>query len=623
MITNSRNLMFVACLILVLSSCQGQAKPATATIFTAPKVTATPAIIPTATAGVRISKPGEYKGYSDPLYQEYVKTSQYIPVRDGTKLAANFYRPAKDGKPVDTPHPVIWMLSPYYRDILGDGSVSLPDLVKHGYVLVSVEDRGTNASFGTYPGILTEQEAQDAYDVTEWLAAQPWSDGNIGMSGVHYFASNEFLTARTKPPHLKAISATLTHLFDIYNFFYPGGILYDGYLATWSDDWITGGMLKGTPVDEDKDGSMLAAALKQHETEPKPKDVLAAMPYRDSKDEQSGQQIYLTNSQMNHLNEIQDSGVPIYHWIGWYDSAPKDILVAYNNMDSPQKVIMGPWGAWDSNLSEEEFPTELLRWFDYWLKGIDNGIMEEAPIHYLTMGGEDTKDLHEAKQWPLPNEQPTKYYLDKGPSGSIKSANDGALSLNPPDNATVADEYTVDYSTSSGEWTRMTDYTTSVSTNQQKNDEKGLTYTTPPLASDVEVTGHPVIHLWVTSSAKDGDFFVLLEDVDGQFSRYVTNGQLRASHRALVDAPYDTQGVPYHRSYAADVIDLPKEPVELVFDLQPTSYIIGAGHRIRVTITGANQNNSLTPKIDPPPTISVYRDADHPSHIVLPVIPQE
>ena len=154
------------------------------------------------------------------------------------------------------------------------------------------------------------------------------------------------------------------------------------------------------------------------------------------------------------------------------------------------------------------------------------------------------------------------------------------------------------------------------------NDKKGLTYTSPPLSSDLEVTGHPVVHLWVSSSAGDGDFFVYLEDVsEANYSKYITEGNLRASYRAISAAPYEYLGLPYHRSNAEDIADLPDEPVELVFDLLPTSYVFEAGHRIRITITCADKDNYLTPQLDPPPTVQLYREADHASYIELPIIP--
>jgi hypothetical protein len=155
--------------------------------------------------------------------------------------------------------------------------------------------------------------------------------------------------------------------------------------------------------------------------------------------------------------------------------------------------------------------------------------------------------------------------------------------MDMPVTTTGADEYLVDYSTTSGTGTRWTagyDVMSPIYPNTMTfNDEKGLTYTTPPLPAAVEVTGHPVIHLWVTSSAKDGDFFVYLEDIseDG-YSKYITEGNLRASHRATSTAPFESLGLPYHRSYAEDIADLPDQPVELVFDLLPTSYVFDDGY---------------------------------------------
>ena len=158
----------------------------------------------------------------------------------------------------------------------------------------------------------------------------------------------------------------------------------------------------------------------------------------------------------------------------------------------------------------------------------------------------------------------------------------------------------------------------------------------PPheFVEDVELTGHPVVHLWVTSTAADGDFFVYLEEAEetgggrnrgaGQKheSHYITEGKLRASHRALSEPPYDYLGLPYHRSFAEDIVDLPGgAPVELIFDLLPTSNIFDKGHRIRVTVTCADKDSTQTPELSPAPTVSVYRNADYASYIVLPIIP--
>ena len=157
----------------------------------------------------------------------------------------------------------------------------------------------------------------------------------------------------------------------------------------------------------------------------------------------------------------------------------------------------------------------------------------------------------------------------------------------------------------------------------QAADAKSLTYTTLPLSTSVEVTGHPVAHLWVTSSSDDGDFFVYLEEVDPYgYSHYISEGMLRGSHRALAQAPYKYMGLPYHRGFQEDITPLPQgQPVELVFDLLPTSNIFDEGHRIRIRIVSADADNFLTPKYDPAPTVNIHRSKSNASYVTLPIIP--
>jgi putative CocE/NonD family hydrolase len=154
------------------------------------------------------------------------------------------------------------------------------------------------------------------------------------------------------------------------------------------------------------------------------------------------------------------------------------------------------------------------------------------------------------------------------------------------------------------------------------NDRKGLTYTTPPLAGDLNVTGHPVAHLWVSSTAEDGDFFVYLEEVDPQgVSHYVSEGAIKASHRALSEPYYDDLGLPFHRSYTEDARPLePGRPMELVFDLQPTSNVFDAGNRVRITVVGADADNATPASENPPPTIKLYREKKRASYVSLPVV---
>jgi len=153
------------------------------------------------------------------------------------------------------------------------------------------------------------------------------------------------------------------------------------------------------------------------------------------------------------------------------------------------------------------------------------------------------------------------------------------------------------------------------------NDTKGFTWTTAPLNAPVEVVGHPIVHLWVTSSAHDFDAIVFLEDVDSTgHSGYVTEGVLRASHRRLGKPPFDNFGLPWPESFKEDITPLPTGPAELVLDLHPTAKRFQAGHRIRVTVQGADRDTHLAVHPKPPPRVSIYHDTDHRSRIELPVL---
>jgi putative CocE/NonD family hydrolase len=616
----TRFFLFLVIILALLSSCVGLASKNSAL----PSETTIPVSTSSAQTNTpegHLSQPGKYKGYSQPLFNERFSTSQYITMRDGTKLSALIIRPGQDGKAVSTPLPVIWTHNRYHREGILEWRY-LQTLLKYGYVLVSVDIRGTGASFGTYRGLFSPEETRDAYDMTEWLAAQPWSDGNIGMFSRSYMGITQFMAASTAPPHLKAIFPEMSE-FDHYSFLYPGGVFHEDFFRQWGN-MINRLDSDGSAVNEDPDRTMLQEALKEHAGNLDVFDTYSPLHYRDSVSALTGTQPYILNNPANYLKEIRSSGIPVYHWGGWYDMFPKDALLWYSNLTNPQKIVIGPWA--HPQLGYLDLAIEEVRWYDYWLKGIDNGVMSEAPIYYYTMGDGKKSGWHSAWKWPLPEEKLTNFYFDGTKAGSVDSVNDGSLSLALPVTTAGVDEYHVDYSTTTGTATRWTAGYNVMSpvypTTLMFNDEKGLTYTTPLLTAEVEVTGHPIVHLWVTSTARDGDFFVYLEDIrEARYSQYITEGNLRASHRAISTAPFEYLGLPYHRSYAEDIADLPDQPVELVFDLIPTSYIFGVGHRIRVTITCADKDTALTPQLNPPPTVHIYRDADHASYIVLPIIP--
>lgn len=564
------------------------------------------------------------------MYEEWVRFSQYVPVRDGTRLAVDIIRPAKEGKPVEEPLPVIWTHHRYHRaHVMEDGTVRtaldsrwLQTVLKHGYVVAAVDVRGGGASFGNRQGPFTPEENQDAYDITEWLASQPWCSGKVGMYGRSYLGITQYMAASTSPPHLVAIFPEMA-LFDAYDFVYPGGVFHHDFIGAWShlvqqmdnDPSVA-------PVNEDKEKILLKQAFEEHQANTYALEMVVSKPYRDSQDENSNL-TYSLLSPSSYIEAIKKSGVAAYHLVGWYDLYPRDAILWFKNLDNPQRLVIGPW---HHSEGEDDFlAAEHLRWYDFWLKNIDNRIMEEAPITYFTMGAPKGTEWRQTWEWPLPQEKPTPYYFHEGKSQSVNSVNDGILRPDPPGRASGEDDYTADYSTTSGKETRWTNgYGGGFNyPDMTANDEKGLTYTTLPLDSDLEVTGHPVIHLWVTSTAEDADLFAYLEEVDATgHSHYITEGQLRTSHRSTSPPPYENFGLPFHSSYAEDMSPLPEEPAELVFDLLPFSNIFDTGHRIRVTLTCADKDTALTPELSPPPLMSLFRNADFPSHIVLPVIPQ-
>jgi putative CocE/NonD family hydrolase len=614
----------------------------------------------------KVSRFGEYRGYSAAIYDGYVRRSDYLTLADGTKLAYDVLLPMKNGVPADGPLPVLFKFTPYLRTMTmvdDDGEILiaqlfelkwyekallrlwaklkkdghlrdpvggtpwLKNMLRHGYVIVVVERPGTGASFGVNPPSF-KIAARQASEVLDWIAAQPWSDGNIGMYGDSWQAMIQYAAASTGNPRLKAIFPCSSS-FDVYDAVnYPGGIYNQAFnnLFIWSNTALE---ILVTPVDSDEDGTLLAQALEERRSQAvgeQAEEALKKFRFRDStlagglRFWEEGMGLYTLLDQINH------SRVPVYNSNGWYDLFTRDMFLWHANLTVPRRLHVRPLDhdAMDDTQFDLDYGAEAHRWFDYWLKGINNGIMDELPIYYYVMGASKKDAWRTSDQWPLANQQLTRFYFAEGKTGSVTSVNDGFLRPEPPSDPNAYDTYPVDYSTASGVHSRWAavleaaDYP-----NMRANDAKALTYTTPPLETDVEVTGHPVVHLWIATEAPDVDIFVYLEEVDNEGnSTYVTEGNLRASHRALSEAPFNNLGLPYQRSYESDLAPIPAgEPIELVFDLLPTSKLFHAGNRIRIAITGADADNFETPILDPAPEIRLLRNTTYASSIDLPIIP--
>lgn len=566
--------------------------------------------------GARTSKFGQYQGYSEPMYREWIRTSQYLEMSDGVKLAMDIIRPAENGKPVVKPLPAVWAYYRYHRAREKEGKIlslvdrvpSLQTLIQHGYVIVVVDARGTGASYGKADkGPQSPEDVRHVYEITEWLARQSWCDGNIGMFGHSYSANIQFRAAAASPPHLKAIFPSMA-TFDIYHILCRGGVFADKAaqgisraLRNWDVESQT------VPVDEDTTGEMLKQARKEHEQNVDPYTFLKTYTYRDT--DVNDLRFWIDNNLMTYAEEVNESRIPVYQWAGWHDFLVADAFLWFANLSVPQKLTVGPWSHssydWYELLSVEQ-----LRWFDYWLKGIDNGILDEPPLHYTVIEDLEPYTWQSASTWPLPGSENIPYFFNEGKSETVRSVNDGRLSTAEPANDKGYDQYLTDYdATSEGD-------------DMSANDAKGLTYTTSPLEDEITIIGHPVVTLHVGSTARDGDFYVYLEEVDADgVSHWLTDGILRASHRALAKPSFDNLGLPFHRHFQEDVESLPGDiPVTLSFDLLPISKVFKAGSRIRVTITCADKNYTEEGREDPPPTVTLYRSQQYPSHIVLPVV---
>ncbi len=551
------------------------------------------------------------------------RTAVRVPVRDGVSLAADVFRPRRGRGTVAEPLPVLWRHERYRRaEVVGDAVVTaleaepwLADVLRAGYVVAVVDARGTGASTGTRMTEFGPEEADDAHDVTQWLAGQPWCDGNVGMFGDSYRGITQLLAAGTAPPALKAVLPQMV-VFDLYDFLYPGGVFRDDFVRNWGD--VVRRLDREPGVAPAGDDRASAAAVAEHRDN---RDVFAqaaAMPFRDAVDDRTGLRPYVDQSPSAAVERINASAVPVMLLSGWYDLWTRDAVLWFRNLATPRRLLIGDWS--HHGRAGLDLAAEHVRWFDHWLKGVDNGVADEPPVRYRTIGATGEAAWRSHDRWPPPGHVPTDFHFGPGPSGSVDSVNDGALGALPAPHP-GADQYRVDYTTTSGRTSRWSDgYGAGFRYDLAANDRKALTYTTPPLPHDLEVTGHPVARLWVDSSHPDGDFFVYLQRVEADgTAHYVTEGVLRASHRAVGPAPFDTAGLPHHPGTPDWVSPLPRQPVELVVDLHPTSTLFAAGSRVRVSITCCDRDNAATPVHEPPPVVRVHRGPRYPSRIVLPV----
>ncbi len=552
---------------------------------------------------------------SSPRYDLIIEKDVEIPMRDGARLKADIYRPQAGGR-----FPVIANLSCYMKDKLW---VPPPDLeekpnptmnwetpnplwwVPRGYALLRIDGRGSGKS----PGLTdpwSASESRDYYDGIEWAARQPWSTGRVGTSGVSYFAMVQWLVANLKPPSLKAM-IPWEGAADMYrDFGYHGGIFSFGFVTNWYNNHMAHHLL-GKPQATAPDAFS------------KPW-VWEYMRYNLDSDWYHGRRAAWDQIDIPFYSAGNWSGMGLHL---------RGNIEGYTRAASRHKKLRIHAGTHYHPFYSEEGRLDQLRFFDYWLKGIDTGIMREPPVKLLIRkGGHGNYAWREENEWPLARTQWTKFYLrPDAKSGDAES--EGALATAAPKKATSV-SYPASGMTKAGvasaSWT-----STALAGSMPR---MGVSFETPPLNEDMEVTGPVVLVLWVASTTEDMDIFATLRNLDvdgkdvfelGQQSQPVpvAKGWLRASH-AKLDPELSLPYRPYHAHDERQWLK-PGVPVRVEVEIWATSMVFKKGHRIRLDIQprdgiGSAPYTHYSADYNTG-TNTVFAGGSRASYLLLPVIP--
>jgi len=574
---------------------------------------------------------GQVFGLGDELFEVRIEKGVDAPMRDGVRLSADVFRPDAPGK-----FPVILIRTPYDKEGYSRYS-SFPDYAAgKGYVVIVQDVRGRYGSEGEFLPYV--QEIEDGYDSVEWAAALPYSSGKVGTQGCSYLGAVQWQLATASPPHLVAIFPQCTFA-NARHFFFFGG----AFDLSWIS-WLNGRLpdIKKRRGIEGKEASPEEARNEWTQNKWK---WLSYLPLRNFpllKEFCPYYDEWLSHpddgSYWDFANVEKKYGqveVPAYNLTGWFDDgygqpgASLNFLGMKKNGKTKearegQKLIIGPWTHCNpgTKAGDIDFGSEaaidlnelVLRWFDFWLKGIDNGILSEPPIKIFVMG---SNRWRYEQEWPLTRTEYTPYYLHS--LGGANSLNgNGTLDRRAPASENP-DFYIYDPSNP------VTDFHFEESGPRDqrpieiRNDV--LVYTSEPLAADLEVTGPITAEIWASSSAKDTDFVVKIMDVypDG-YSQNITpqlSGILRARYRESESSP---------------ILLTPGKIYKFDIGLMYTSQVFKKDHRIRIAVT-----SSYFPHIDRNPNTGhpfgedqeavraeqkIYHDKIFSSRIILPEIPR-
>lgn len=612
-----------------------------------------------------------------------------VPMRDGIQLATDVWLPARDGVALPGPFPVILERTPYGRNrpSRSERSAAEPDrarsrgevaalFVARGYAVVYQDCRGRYDSEGEYRKYI--DDADDGFDCCTWILEQPWCDGQIGTMGLSYAAHTQGALASAGAPGIAAMFLDSGGFSDSYQ----GGIRQGGAFELKQATWAYRNAMAAPEVTADPE---LLAALEAVDIH----DWFRRMPWARGRSPVS-----LAPAYEDYLFEQWEAGrfdeywkrpglwaqgfhdawpdVPMVHMSSWFDPYPRTAAENYLGLSQiksqPVRLILGPWTHGDRSLTwagdvdfgpsaviDGQYSTDFwelrLRWFDHWMRGVDNGVDREPAVRYFVMGGgtgarnpagrlDHGGEWRSAQAWPVPGTRMVECRL----------TGEGQLHLGPRDPASGANQATP----SSLSWTHDPsdpvptiggaitsgapimdggafdqvegpDFFGSTQDGRPLAERDDvLAFQTDPLPEAVEVTGPIVAHLWVSSDAPDTDFTIKLIDVypatdalpDG-YAMILTDGILRLR---------------YHESWEDPELVPPGEVRRITVEAFPTSNLFAAGHRIRLDIASANY-----PKFDinfntgePEGRATGSRSArntlwlndERPSHVVLPMVPR-
>ncbi len=574
-----------------------------------------------------------------------IEKNVMVPMRDGIELATDVYHP-------DTRDtlPTLVQRLPYNKELwaLTNAALDVARAVQAGYVVVIQDTRGRFASGGNFNPFF--HEAEDGADTIAWAAKQPWSSGNVGTIGGSYFGATQWLAATQSPEALQAMAPFVTAADYHEGWAYQGGAFELGFNLSWTLPFLALFELQrrvgaGKATWEDLTALIRAVdAIDQLYWRLPLKDMPPlegiAPYYFDWLAHPDYDEYWRRIAPKEYYEHIT---VPALNMGGWYDLFLGGTLANYRGMKerggsslarSHQGLIVGPWahgvigGAFAehlygliANADAFDLTGAQLRWFDHWLKGVENGVERQRPVHLFVMG---ENVWHEEDDWPLPGTTFTPYYLHSGGRANSASGN-GTLSTEQQGDE-LEDVYLYDPRNpvpTVGGPTFLPGLL--VGANAGPRDQRAvearhdvLCYTSAPLERPVEVTGPIELVLYASSSALDTDFTGKLVDVapSGR-AEILTEGILRARYRDSLSTP--------------SLLD-PRRVYELRLDLWATANVFSAGHRLRLEVSSSNfprfdRNTNTGGSIatedsgDLVQAVNrIYHDRTHPSHLLLPII---